>query len=108
MIKWKIPNCETVPCRIVEMSPLQFLSKVPSPCREGKTAKEDLNLEGCWTESSIRYIEKEITENKPLEAPILDYTKPFRGFPSHEGRHRAYVAYRLGVKKIPVMVIGGV
>jgi len=107
MIKWKRIVCPTNRvCKVVEMAPLDFLSKVPSPCREGRTALEDLNFKGCWSESSVRYIWERIGRGEELDPPMLDYSRMFRGFPSHEGRHRALVAYRRGIKRIPVLVFG--
>jgi hypothetical protein len=106
-IKWKTPTCpKNVECKVVEMSPLDFLSKVPSPCREGHTALEDLNLPGCWSQTSVNYIMDQVRKGMELEPPMLDYTRMFRGFPTHEGRHHAYVAYKLGYGRIPVLVIG--
>jgi hypothetical protein len=106
-IKWKTPTCpKDVECKVVEMSPLDFLAKVPSPCREGYTALEDLNLPDCWSQTSINYIMDQVKKGTELEPPILDYTRMFRGFPTHEGRHHAYVAYKLGYDRIPVLVIG--
>lgn len=107
VIKWKKPVCpEGVECKIVEMSPLEYLSKVPSPCREGVTADKDVELKGCFSESSIRYITKQIERGEELDVPFLDYERMFRGFPTHEGRHRAFVAYKMGAKRIPVVVLG--
>ena len=93
-----------VKCRVEEMSPLQFLSKVPSPCREGVTADKDIDLLKCFSESSLHYIMKQIQDGAELEPPYIDYSLEFRGFPGHEGRHRALLAYRLGEKKIPVVI----
>ena len=110
-IKWEPTKCPSyipadTPCKIVEMSPLEFLSKVPSPYRTGKTAREDINLSGCWSQNSIKSITTRIQQNLPIHPPILDYRNIFYGFPTHEGRHTAYVANKLGAKKIPVIIIG--
>jgi hypothetical protein len=92
--------------KIVEMAPVDFLGKVPSPCGEGRTAFEDLAREECWSKSSIDFIMGKVERGEELEPPMLDYTRMFRGFPSHEGRHTAYVAYKLGVERMPVIVYG--
>jgi len=107
VIKWRKPVCpRDVECKIVEMSPLEFLSRVPSPCREGVTADKDVDLKGCFSESSVRYIMSQIERGEELDVPLLDYSRMFRGFPTHEGRHRAFVAYKMGIEKIPVLVLG--
>jgi len=106
-VKWKKAVCpKGAICEVVEMSPLDFLSKVPSPCREGRTALEDLKFKDCWSGSSIRYIWERIGRGEELDPPFIDYNRMFRGFPTHEGRHRAFVAYKMGVEKIPVLVLG--
>jgi len=103
-IRWKTPVYAQG--EVVEMTPLDFLSKVPSPCDEKHTALEDLNREGCWSEGSVSYISQRIERGEELEPPMLDYTRMFRGFPTHEGRHTAFVMYRRGVEKVPVLVFG--
>lgn len=106
-IKWAELVCpKNTACKIVEMNPLEFLSKTPSPCREGVPASRDIDLKGCFSENSIKYITEQIEQGKEIEVPFLDFERPFRGFPTHEGRHRAFVAHRMGVEKIPVMVFG--
>jgi hypothetical protein len=103
--KWR-KVAPPVGAKIVEMSPVDFLSKVPSPCGEGRTAFEDLAREECWSKSSVNFIMGKVERGEELEPPMLDYTRMFRGFPSHEGRHTAYVAYKLGVERMPVIVYG--
>lgn len=103
-VDWVLPFRD-VNGKVVFMSPLTFLSKVPSPCRTGYTARQDLKLKGCWCQSSIKFLERKIRKGESLEMPWLDYTHMFAGFPLHEGRHRAYVCYKLGIKKIPVYVV---
>jgi len=105
-LDWYVPNKIPSDCRVEIMSPLKFLSEVPSPCREGHTALEDIDLQGCWSESSFEYLKNQIREGKKLEAPLLDYSREFRGFPLHEGRHRALLAWELGEIEIPVIVCG--
>ncbi len=105
-IKWDIPKKTYKGERIVDMAPLDFLSKVPSPCREGVSAKRDINRKGCFSKSSITFITNKVKEGEMLDIPFLDFERPFRGFPSHEGRHTALVAETMGVKEIPVLVLG--
>jgi len=104
-IKWDI----TVPkgAKLVWMEPLEFLKKTPSPCATGHTAAEDIDLKGCFSELSLQHLKKRVEEGKPLDALLLDYEWTFMGWPSHEGRHRALLAHRLGEKRVPVIVYGG-
>lgn len=90
---------------VVYMSPLEFLEKVPSPCREGRPASWDLDMKNCWTENSLKAIKRRMARNLELDMPYLDYENVFRGFPTHEGRHTARVAYELGMEEIPVLVV---
>jgi len=104
-IKWDIKGPRGA--KLVWMSPLEFLEKTPSPCATGHTAAADIHLKGCFSESSLGYLRERVNEGKPLDALFLDYEKKFRGWPSHEGRHRALLAHRLGEKRVPVIVYGG-
>ena len=105
-IKWDIPDKLLKGEKILNMSPTEFLSAVPSPCREGVTALSDIKRKSCFSQSSIKYLSNKVKEGGSLDIPFLDYERPFRGFPSHEGRHTALVALRMNVEKIPVLVIG--
>ena len=91
--------------RLVWMTPDEFLTKVPHPATEIIPAIVDLRAKW-FSESSLGYLRKAFLEKVKLEPLILDYTKMFRGWPSHEGRHRAYVAKTYGIEKVPVLVIG--
>jgi hypothetical protein len=106
-VRWKPVSCPAgVVCEVTEMSPSEFLSKVPSPCREGATALHDIHATDCWSQSSIDAIMEKVKRGEELDPPMLDYTQMFRGFPSHEGRHTAFVAHKLGVAKMPVIIFG--
>ena len=105
-IKWDIPDKLLKGEKILNMSPTKFLSAVPSPCREYVTALSDIKRKSCFSQSSIKYLSNEVKEGRSLDIPFLDYERPFRGFPSHEGRHTALVALRMNMEKIPVLVIG--
>ena len=90
---------------IVEMSPRRFLSKIPSPCAiPGHSAAMDIDVKDCFSKSSIDYIREKVKQGETFDPPMLDFERPFMGWPSHEGRHTAFVALKLGEKKIPVMV----
>jgi hypothetical protein len=49
---------------------------------------------------------EKVKRGEELDPPMLDYTQMFRGFPSHEGRHTAFVAHKLGEAKMPVIIFG--
>jgi len=112
-IKWNIegykkliasqPKSSRIKPRIVYMSPHEFLSKVPSIASENIRA--DQQLDKWYSVSSIKYIKAQIARGEKINIPFLDYTRMFRGWALHEGRHRAFIAKRMGIKKIPVMVV---
>jgi len=85
------------------MSPNEFLSKVPHPATTLIPAS--LAEEKYFDKGSIKYITESILSGKKLDPLILDYSDMYHGYPTHEGRHRAYVAKKLGIKKLPVLVI---
>jgi hypothetical protein len=89
---------------LVWMSPEDFLSKVPHPATERLPAILDLK-EKWFSPSSLNWLRNAMMTSVKLEPLYLDYTKMFRGWPSHEGRHRAWVARSLGINKIPVIVV---
>ena len=90
---------------IVEMSPMAVLSNMPSPCAiPDHTAAMDINVKDCFSKSSIKYITEQVEAGSTLDPPMLDFERPFMGYPSHEGRHTSYVALKRGEKTIPVMV----
>ena len=112
-IKWNIeeykklissqPKGSKTKAKIIYMSPTEFLSKVPSTFDEEIIASQQ--PEKYYNKSSINFIEGEIARGDKIDIPFLDYTRMFRGYPSHEGRHRTFIAKKLGIKKIPVMVV---
>ena len=87
---------------LVWMSPREFLSKVPHPRGSFPAV---LNLEEGFDRGSLELVEKAYRTGRPMEPLLLDYVNFFRGYPSHEGRHRALVALRLGVERVPVVVV---
>jgi hypothetical protein len=90
---------------LVWMTPDEFLSEVPHPATRMLAAIRDLS-EKWWAQSSIKYLTESIIQQRKLDPLYLDYTTMIFGWPAHEGRHRAYVAKRLGIEKIPVLVCG--
>ena len=90
---------------IEEMSPMDVLSNMPSPCAiPGHTAAMDINVKDCFSKSSVEYITNQVKDGFIFDPPMLDFERPFMGYPSHEGRHTSYVALKRGEKKIPVLV----
>jgi hypothetical protein len=108
-IKWNIPWKLRPGEKIVYMTPIEFLSKVPEPIPTRdppRTAADVVTRDESWNKRSIQKISNNIRRGTEIDMPYLDYERPFRGFPSHEGRHRAYVAYKMGIREIPVIVTG--
>jgi hypothetical protein len=89
---------------LVWMTPNEFLSKVPHPLTALVSALSDLREE-YFNKGSLWYILEAITSERKLEPLVLDYTSMWFGYPSHEGRHRAFVAKKLGMEKVPVLVV---
>lgn len=89
--------------KLVWMTPTEFLRNVPHPLTEIVPASFDLSEKG-YSKSSIDYITDAYLKGRPLEPLWLDYTWMQGRFPAHEGRHRALVANKLGMEKIPVVV----
>jgi hypothetical protein len=89
---------------LVWMSPDEFLSRVPHLLTPLVSSLFDLREE-FFSKTSLGYIRKALLSNAKMEPLMLDYTYMVAGWPSHEGRHRAYVAKTYGIKKVPVLVI---
>jgi len=91
--------------KLVWMRPEEFLSKVPHPAFPEIPAISDL-VHG-WSKYSIDRITEAIINKKKLPPLFLDYTRMIHGWPEHEGRHRALVSLKLGIEKVPVIVVKG-
>ena len=103
-MKWDLKNIPKK-AELVEMSPMEYLSKTPSPCAiPGHTADMDIDVKDCFSKSSLDYLEKKAERGEPFDPLMLDYQRTWFGRPGHEGRHRALVALRLGEKTVPVVV----
>ena len=89
---------------LVWMTPDEFLSKVPHPATPLVPAIFDLRAKW-FSETSIGSIRRAIIKNIKLPPLMLDYSIMVDGYPSHEGRHRAYVSKTYGIEKVPVLII---
>jgi len=89
-IIWRSESYKTWARRLVHMSPTKFLSLCTKPPQ--------------WSQSSIKGIQNRIKQGKAVETPYLDVNIKTGEVTGHEGRHRAIVARRMGIKKIPVHV----
>ena len=92
---------------LVWMSPDEFLAKVPHPVTPTIPALLDLREE-FFSKTSLNYIRKQIMKKEKLPPLLLDYSRIWFGWPTHEGRHRAFVAKTLGIEKVPVLIVGEV
>jgi hypothetical protein len=90
---------------LVWMSPEEFLAKVPHPITTTIPALLDLREE-FFSKTSLNYIRKQIMKKEKLPPLLLDYSRMWFGWPTHEGRHRAFVAKTLGIEKVPVLIVG--
>jgi len=91
---------------IVWMSPDEFLSNCPAVGTTSRSAKD--MLEWDYDSGSLNALRKRIENGQKMEILFLDYSRMWHGFPSHEGRHRAFIAKQMGIEKIPVTVVKNV
>ncbi|MCL6579777.1 MAG: hypothetical protein K6T73_10455 [Candidatus Bathyarchaeota archaeon] len=89
---------------LVWMTPAEFLSKVPHISTPLVSSLFDLREE-FFSKTSLGYIRKAFLSKMKMEPLLLDYTALVDGWPSHEGRHRAYIAKTYNIEKIPVLVV---
>ena len=85
------------------MSPTRFLASVPHPLTTELSAY--WSSEKDYDRSSLKRVALAYLKGKEMEPLLLDYADIWHGYPTHEGRHRAFVAKELGVEEIPVVVV---
>lgn len=98
------------------MKPRRYLTEIPHPVfGDGLPGMEKIPAsfqlekhqgEKYFNKGSIEYLTDKIKKGEDVGPLFLDYSQMFRGWPTHEGRHRAVVAWRLGIGKVPVIVKG--
>jgi len=88
--------------KIVYMSPDEFLRKTPRI--DTHLSAAITQKEKDYDKGSLESIRRGIAQGKSIDIPSLDYSRMWYGWPSHEGRHRAFVAKEMGTKTIPVLV----
>ncbi len=82
------------------MSPLEFLSLCNPP-----TFGESIEKPFGFSKYSIEGIEEKVFKNKEdLYSLRLDVNANTGQVYGHEGRHRAYVCWKKGIKKVPVVI----
>jgi hypothetical protein len=111
-IKWDIRDAQRLideqpkdlraRAKIVYMSPDDFLNKTPRI--DTHLAPASTHIEQDYDQGSLASIREGIARGAQIDIPSLDYSRMWYGWPSHEGRHRAFVAKQMGVKTIPVLV----
>jgi hypothetical protein len=77
--------------KIVWMTPDKFLQLVP-PLSSPDSEK-------------MKDFEEKMRKNHPIDFLVLWVNKDNDQVASHEGRHRATVAKKLGIEKIPVLIV---
>jgi hypothetical protein len=93
--------------RLVWMSPEEYLSRTmgvanvvapPNPASLGRSRLLDV--------AKYDRVKRAFAEGKPLPPLYLNTKVMLDAFtPKHDGRHRAYIALRSGVRKVPVVVV---
>lgn len=81
--------------KIVYMQPDKFL-KLAAPLRDNQ-----------YNQDVLDDIEDKIKRNHPIDPPVLYINMSIKKVEGHEGRHRATVAKKLGIEKIPVLIYTG-
>ena len=81
--------------KLIWMAPDQFL-KLVHPIPDWDTRPE-----------SSANIEHRMKNNLPLDFLVLSVDMKTRKVVGHEGRHRATIAKKLGINKVPVLVFTG-
>jgi hypothetical protein len=88
------------------MTPRGFLMECPHPAMPKHPAALGLYQKGKgFSQSSIKFLKKSMKKGTKTAPLYLNFKQRFRGYPSHEGRHRAFVSTLLGFKKVPVIVV---
>ena len=81
-------------CKVVMMKPIEYL----------KTCAENMrysDLDVGISNSSVKFIENEIKNNRKLYLPFISMLPSF----GQEGRNRSYVANKIGEELIPVVYV---
>lgn len=60
-----------------------------------------------WNEDSSKNIEHRLRNNLPVDPCVLEVDVEKRKIVGHEGRHRATIAKKLDIQKIPVLIYTG-
>lgn len=91
------------------ISPSDFLKKVPAQSFDNLCMSADESGEEHFSKLGREEYKKAYVTGKPLPPLMLDFTQKNRSCPNlvggHDGRHRAFVAKQMGIKKIPVIII---
>ena len=85
--------------KLVWMRPDEFLELVP-PQVPGFSRYD----ERVYDKGSLESIERGFREGSEFDPLFLDVDIDTCRIINHEGRHRAFVAYKLGIEKVPVII----
>lgn len=85
--------------------PLRFLERAPHVRAHGiLPASLGTSPEDFFADTVERYTAL-MKKGKPLPPLLLDFTRMYKLYPLHDGRHRAFAALRLGIGKVPVLTV---
>ena len=93
-----------VPFKIVLMAPQEALRRSPSMVTA--EAPAIMQASSQFHKGSITYTKREIKAGRPLDIMFFDYSRMKATYPTHDLRHRARAALELGIKLIPVAILG--
>lgn len=97
-----LPESEKGRAVIKFISPFTFLNNTPH--KRTRLLPASMMKEEDFNQSSLKYLREQVAQGKPLNIPYLGFKNMDGAFPSHEGRHRSFLAQELGIDKIPVMI----
>ena len=93
-ISQRLPTEST---RTVWMTPKEFLD-LAIPKKNGRF------FESAYDKRSLKRLERRMLEHQEIDPPEFEVESTTGRVIDHSGRHRAFTAYKLGIKEIPVVI----